>query len=294
MAIIERNNESLTMVQDNPSKLWAIVPMQAPRVHLSDDRAGDGSLPFSVRRSVAENRAPTSLSVVIPTRNEESNVGLLASRLTAAMFEGLLWEIVVVDDSSDATPQVVNDLIVQGLPGRLIHRPPWERTGGLGGAVLAGLGAAHGEVIVVMDGDLQHPPELVPVLASIVAMGAADIAIASRYSVGGDSVGLNGFARRTVSQLTRQASRLSVPGVWRIRDPLSGFFALRRDVLTSGPRSSEGFKVLLDILRYGDWTSAIEVPFGLERRQGGTSKADAAEGARFIRQLCRLTVSRQR
>jgi dolichol-phosphate mannosyltransferase len=230
-----------------------------------------------------------AVSIVVPTRNEQGNIDLLASRLRSAMVETAVWELVVVDDSTDDTPEIFQSLIEDGFPGHLVHRPPEQQVGGLGGAVITGLSAAQGHVVVVMDGDLQHPPEYVPLLASIVSMGAADVAIASRYTVGGTSRGLHSGFRRAVSQLSRQVARLAVPHAGRIRDPLSGFFALRSDVVAQGPTYSSGFKVLLDILALGSWKTAVEVPFELESRLTGDSKADVNEGIRFARQIRRLS-----
>ena len=247
--------------------------------------SGTESLPSTVASTQTRN----AITVIVPTRNEQGNIELLASRLRAAMVEADPWEVVVVDDSTDGTPGIVQSLLENGLPGQLVHRAPDQRFGGLGGAVIAGLAAAHGEVVVVMDGDLQHPPEFVPLLASIVSMGAADVAIASRYSVGGTSRGLHGSCRRAVSQVTTQLARLAVPRAARIRDPLSGFFALRRDVVAEGPSTSSGFKVLLDILALGKWKTIVEVPFELESRINDSSKADLHEGMRFARQILRLS-----
>ena len=231
------------------------------------------------------------VSIVVPTRNEEQNVVLLTTRLAAAMPDDVSWEIVVVDDSSDATPAVVKELLASGVPGQLLHRLPDERVGGLGGAVLAGFHAARGRVLVVMDADLQHPPEMVPVLASMIAIGACDVAVGSRFSNGGSATGLDGWIRRLNSQVTRQLTRVMLSNTRSIRDPLSGFFAVRRDVVANGPSSSDGFKILIDVLTFGEWTSAIEVPFGFQPRATGDSKADVAQGARFLRQLGRLAVS---
>jgi len=260
-----------------------------PAVFDDGDRPGAGHGLAAVPSTAPSSPTGAAVSIVVPTRNEQGNIDLLASRLTTAMVDTPVWELVVVDDSTDDTPEIVQSLIEDGLPGQLVHRSPEQQLGGLGGAVITGLATAHGDVVVVMDGDLQHPPEYVPVLASIVSMGAADVAIASRYSVGGTSRGLHGGLRRAVSQLSRQVARATVPHAGRIRDPLSGFFALRRDVVSEGPTYSSGFKVLLDILALGSWTTAVEVPFELDPRLTGSSKADVNEGIRFAQQIGRLS-----
>ena len=110
--------------------------------------------------------SPT-LSVIVPTRNEAGNIELLLTSLKHAFADEFI-EVIFVDDSTDETPQVV-EAAAKNYPTlnvRLIHRLPEQRVGGLGGAVVMGLNAAQSEYACVMDGDLQHPPELVPVLLS--------------------------------------------------------------------------------------------------------------------------------
>src|SRR5689334_18023718 len=104
------------------------------------------------------------LSIVVPTYNEAPNVTELVRRVVAALErvpDGIEAEIVFVDDSTDATPDVIRAVAVDApLPVRLIHRE--KASGGLGGAVLEGLAAAEADACLVMDGDLQHPPEEIP------------------------------------------------------------------------------------------------------------------------------------
>lgn len=230
---------------------------------------------------------PGRLSIVVPTRNEQENVEPLARRIAEALGGRWHWQLVFVDDSTDETPDRIRALALR-LPVRLVHRAPGGRVGGLGGAVLAGFAAAEGDVIVVMDADLQHPPELVARLAAAVTLGMADIVIASRFAPGASTAGPAGRWRHVVTGATRRAAHLAVPRCRQVRDPLSGFFALRSEVVASGPRRSEGFKVLLDVLALGHWSTAVELPFVLEPRATGASKAQVREGWRFARQLVRL------
>lgn len=232
--------------------------------------------------------APPELSIVVPTRNEGANVGELSIQLHETLrARALSYEILFVDDSTDDTPERIGALASQ-LPVRLYHRAPGERTGGLGSAVLDGFARADGDVIVVMDGDLQHPPELVPVLVDAVRSGSADVAIGSRFVPGGSAQGLNGPLRRYASHAARFAARLAVRRARHLHDPLSGFFAIRRDVLGAGPSSSEGFKILLDVLAVGAWRQAVEVPVVLAPRGRGASKASGSVGMQFLSQLWRL------
>ena len=108
-------------------------------------------------------RSDVTATVVVPTFNEGRNCRDLVQRMAEALPEGAGVEVLFVDDSTDSvTPDIIRTLTLSGpLPVRMIHREGDERIGGLAGAVTAGIRAAHGRDVVVMDGDLQHPPELV-------------------------------------------------------------------------------------------------------------------------------------
>jgi glycosyltransferase involved in cell wall biosynthesis len=232
----------------------------------------------------------TDLTVIVPTRDEAANVTPLVRRASAALASlGLVWELVFVDDSDDATPAQVREAERQGQPVRLVHRPPGARPGGLGGAVLLGFEqAAESKVIAVMDGDLQHPPELLTSLVRAVQQDGADVAVASRFSAPGGGPGCLGPWRRVVSHGSRSSVRLLFRDLRRVTDPLSGFFAFRRSVIEGVELRPEGFKILLEVLVRGSWRTITEIPFGLAPRHHGESKAHLYQGLAFGRQLARL------
>ena len=121
------------------------------------------------------------LSIVIPTRNESGNIEPLLSRL-ASITTAPNVEVVFVDDSSDDTPTIISHAGDHyHCPVRMIHREPENREGGLGSAVLEGIRAARGEWIVVMDGDLQHPPETIPALLNAAENNNYDLVVASTF-----------------------------------------------------------------------------------------------------------------
>ena len=139
------------------------------------------------------------ISVVIPTRNERENIEPLIARLAASLPAGTS-QVIFVDDSSDDTPLVMAAIAeTSTLPVLILHREPGERTGGLGGAVVAGLRLCEGRVAVVMDGDLQHPPETIPDLIRPIDLGEADVVVASRYRDNGQAAGLANKSRVGVS-----------------------------------------------------------------------------------------------
>jgi len=122
------------------------------------------------------------LTVVIPTRNEAPNVPEMLRRLDGALRD-LDAEVLFVDDSDDDTPAVISAAAEAApRPVRLLHRAPENRAGGLGGAVIAGMRTAAAPWVVVLDGDLQHPPELVPALVATGRATSADLVYGTRYS----------------------------------------------------------------------------------------------------------------
>ncbi len=226
------------------------------------------------------------VTIVVPTFNERENVEELVVRAAAAL-DGVDAEILFVDDSTDGTPAEVERVAAAApLPVRVIHRE--VNVGGLGGAVVEGIAAASAEVCVVMDGDLQHPPELIPGLLERFAEGDADVVMASRYIGGGDSRGLGTKIRfgisRAATLLTKAMFPLRLAGT---SDPMTGFFLVDRRRLDLKQLRPQGFKVLLEILARTPLRTA-EVPMGFDARRHGTSKATFRQGTTFLAHLTRL------
>ena len=230
-----------------------------------------------------------TLSVIVPTRNEAGNVELLLTSLKHA-FEGEFIEVIFVDDSTDETPQAV-EAAAKNYPAlnvRLIHRLPEQRIGGLGGAVVMGLNAAQSEYACVMDGDLQHPPELVPVLLRTAIEKRADLVVATRRNASSEVTGLN-FTRNLISRGLDLTARIFFPKQLRgVSDPLTGFFLVRVKALNLKAFHPKGFKILMEILvRHPDLQKA-EVPFHFGERFTGQSKASPTEVWRYLNLLWTL------
>jgi dolichol-phosphate mannosyltransferase len=240
------------------------------------------------------NHAVPRLSVVVPTRNEESNVGPLLERL-ASVFSPEEAEVIVVDDSNDATPQVLADRAAGcPLPVRLVHRPAEVRMGGLGTAVIAGARGARGDWVLVMDADLQHPPEAAALLARTAMRHDADIVVGTRYAGSGSSAeGLAGPSRMLVSNwATRLAKSLFPRRLVMVSDPLSGLFAFQRASVNLDRLNPVGFKILLEILVRNPVAKVAEVAYCFAPRHAGRSKASARQGLTFLRHLARLRRAR--
>ena len=245
---------------------------------------GDIHHPQSVRRdtsdpTLARDHLTPLLSVVIPTYNERDALPLLVARM-AEVRRGLPLELVIVDDASpDGTGAVADEAAKSSsIPITVLHRP--GKTG-LASAVLEGAAAARSPVVTVMDADLSHPPELLHTLWQAI-QGGADIAVASRYVPGG-GVERWPLARRLVSRVATLAAR-----GWlglRVRDPLSGFFAVRRDLLTGYRYHGRGYKLLVEILTKHPGRTVAEIPFRFVDRQRGKSKLGVGEIFAFLRLL---------
>ena len=227
--------------------------------------------------ALAEGAKPLEFALVVPTLNERDNVAVLVRAVRAALPDRA-YEIIFVDDwSSDGTPDAVASLAIEH-PVRLIRR--YGRRG-LSSAVIEGALATFAPIIVVIDADMQHDERIVPALVAAVE-GGADVAIGSRYCEQG-SVGDWAGSRASGSRLATWLSQALLKT--DVTDPMSGFFAVRRDVLLAAlPNlSSMGFKILLDLLASSPRALRVtEEPYEFRLRHAGASKLDATVAIDFI------------
>jgi dolichol-phosphate mannosyltransferase len=233
---------------------------------------------------------PMDLTIIVPTFNESPNIDELVRRITPAVA-GTTAEIIFVDDSTDETPVVIAEVAARAeITVRLIHRD--DPQGGLSGAVLEGIAAAQADWCLVMDGDLQHPPEVIPTLVARAARGDADVVVASRYVGDGTADGLANGVRTLVSRASTLVTKAMFP--IRLRDctdPMTGFFLVHRPSVVPDELQPRGFKILLELLARRPFRVA-EVPFEFASRFGGESKASFRQGLRFIMQLAMLRFGR--
>ncbi|BAC71004.1 dolichol-phosphate mannosyltransferase [Streptomyces avermitilis] len=236
----------------------------------------------------AEVPEPGAVTIVVPTFNESANIRELLHRITESVPARLPCEVVFVDDSTDDTPDVIFQAAQDcPFPVTVLHRE--EPEGGLGGAVVEGIKAAGSDWIVVMDGDLQHPPSLVPELVGTGERANAGLVVASRYIKGGSRAGLAGGYRIAVSRGATWLTKSLFPRRLRgISDPMSGFFAIRRSAVTAEILQPLGYKILLELAVRSRPREVTEVPFVFQDRFAGESKSTAQEGFRFLRHLVGL------
>jgi glycosyltransferase involved in cell wall biosynthesis len=236
----------------------------------------------------AANAIPYTISVIIPTKNEEENVAPLIGRIARAL-NPVTTELIFADDSDDQTAAVIEaKRATEACRIELIHRPPEKRRGGLGGAVVEAMSVARARWVCVMDGDLQHPPELIAELVATAEASGAAVVIASRHTSG---AGMDGFGlgRTLLSSAAARAARLAFPRrLRRVSDPMSGFFLVRRNAIDVGALRPRGFKILIEILARHPDLRVAEVPFVFGARYLGETKASLREGFVYGLQLLRL------
>ncbi|NUR05273.1 MAG: glycosyltransferase family 2 protein [Streptomyces sp.] len=236
----------------------------------------------------AEVAEPGAVTIVVPTYNESANIRRLLHQITESVPSRLPCEVVFVDDSTDDTPEVIQEAAKDcPFPVTVLHRE--EPVGGLGGAVVEGMKAAGSDWIVVMDGDCQHPPSLVPELVATGERANAGLVVASRYIKGGSRAGLAGSYRVAVSRGATWLTKSLFPRRLRgISDPMSGFFAIRRSDIAAEALKPLGYKILLELAVRSRPRQVTEVPFVFQDRFAGESKSSAQEGFRFLRHLLGL------
>jgi dolichol-phosphate mannosyltransferase len=233
----------------------------------------------------AANTAPEKLALVIPTLCEEENIGGLLVHVRSVLDPlNIPYEIVVADDDSrDGTGAVVRAISDQDPRVRLVVRKG-ER--GLSGAILYGWQHTDATILGVMDADLQHPPELLPRLIAAIQK-PRDLVIGSRYTPGGSLADWN-VVRKLISAVAGWVTWPVQRSGLRAKDPMSGFFLVRRACLENIPFQSAGFKLLLEVLVRARLRSVEEVPFVFGQRSRGASKASVKVAVDYARLLARL------
>ncbi len=230
------------------------------------------------------------LSLVLPTYNESKNIREMVSRLTRILDDALPgdYEIIVVDDNSpDRTWEFAQSLTSEYPQLRVMRR---ESERGLSTAVIRGWQAARGELLGVIDADLQHPPEVTVGLAREIGRGA-DIAVASRHVEGG-GVSDWSILRRILSRAAQVLGLLILPGVvGKVSDPMSGFFMLRRSAIEGVELNPLGYKILIEVLGRGRFRWIGEVPYVFQERTRGESKVTGRVYVDYFRHLLRLRIS---
>ncbi|PYJ75344.1 MAG: hypothetical protein DME72_00105 [Verrucomicrobia bacterium] len=214
-----------------------------------------------------------AVSIIVPTLNEEGNIAPLVSQILASAVP--FREILFVDDcSTDATRDMIRAL-ASTYPIRLIEQDATKV--GLAAAIMSGARAAQGEILLVMDADLSHPPERIKDLLTPLFAGTADIVIGSRYVTGGSTPGWPLWRLL----LSRAASMLAYP-LTGVRDSMGGFFAIPRTRLLALAPPTSGFKIVFETIVRGNGALRVcEIPIVFRDRVWGKSKMSLDVALRF-------------
>ncbi|HUB24486.1 MAG TPA: polyprenol monophosphomannose synthase [Tepidisphaeraceae bacterium] len=223
------------------------------------------------------------ISVIVPTINEAENLPLLLPRIAAALT-GNAYEVLIVDDGSTDNTVAVCAELAQKYPVHLLVRS--ETADGLSGAVLYGMARARGQIFCVMDADLQHPPEKLPELIEPLKTDQADFVLGSRNVAGGGTADGWTIYRQLNSGI---ATLLSRPFAGGVSDPMSGFFALRRQTYLAARRLTPlGYKIGLELMCKCRVRRVKEIPILFGLRVRGQSKLNLKQQFRYLEHLSRL------
>jgi len=226
---------------------------------------------------------PMDLSIIIPTFNERNNVRILTRKITSLFQKrAFSYELIFVDDSLDDTPTILEELCQQYKTVKYIHRSN-ER--GLASAVVNGFLHSQGTHIIVMDADLQHPPELLPLM--VKRLETCDLVIPSRFISGGSDGGLN-ILRKLVSGVARGIGYLFIKKLRCISDSTSGYFGFKRDVIAQADLNPIGWKILIEILVKGNYQTVHEIPYSFVAREAGQSKMNFIEQWNYLKHIGKL------
>ena len=220
------------------------------------------------------------VSIIVPTYNERDNLAPLTERIFATLEPDTAELLVVDDNSPDGTAAVAGELS-ERFPIRCLVRRE-ER--GLATAVIRGLREARGELCVVMDADLSHPPEAIPLLLGAMYDPRVQMVIGSRFVPGG-KVDLHWPLHR---RLNSWVARMLARPLTSVKDMMAGFFCVRRRELKLDRLDPVGYKIALELIVRHGWKHVVEVPITFSDRSAGQTKLNLAEQLRYLRHLRRL------
>lgn len=222
------------------------------------------------------------ISIIVPTYKEAQNIPVLSEIVDHTMKKaGLPYEIVVIDDDSNDGIIEAVEKIKQKYSIKLMVRKGEK---GLSSAVIAGFDISAGEIIVVMDADLSHPPQKIPELVMPILNGKSDFVIGSRFVEGGSVAHFNWYRK-----LNAWVSKMLARPFTKVTDPMAGFFAFHRRILEPSIELNPlGFKIGLEIMVKTSKKKICEIPIQFEERLHGESKLSLKEQLNYLLHLKRL------
>jgi dolichol-phosphate mannosyltransferase len=248
-----------------------------------EEKGSDPTIP-SIREDwppLAEIHINVPLSIIVPTYKEVLNIPHLLGRIDKLRrIHRLNCEVLFMDDdSADGSVEAVEN---SGYDfARIVVR---KHNRGLSPAVIDGLRLARKDVLVCMDCDLSHPAEKIPAMILALASGQ-QMVLGSRYVPGGSTSDDWGIFRWLNS---RVATLLARP-LTNVKDPMSGFFAIRKsDFEQARDLNPVGYKIALELIVKCGFRNVGEIPIEFVDRVYGESKLTLKEQLKYIKHLRRL------
>ena len=154
-------------------------------------------------------------------------------------------------------------------------------------AIYAGLKNSTGDLVALMDADLQHPPAILRSMYAVMETGA-DFCVPSRFIPGGSDGGLGPY-RKLVSGVARYIGKIMLPSLRKITDPTSGLFMFRKEVIKGADLRPIGWKIMVEVLAMGTYRSVVEIPYKFQARPAGESKLSSKVTVEYLKQVADLT-----
>jgi dolichol-phosphate mannosyltransferase len=228
------------------------------------------------------------ISIIIPTYNESQNIVGILKSIHDNIPKGLYTETIVVDDNSpDGTGKIVEDYIsnIKKIAENTINIVHRKAKNGLSSAILNGIQTAKGETIVVMDSDFSHPPQIIPKMIDAFKQYQCDLVVASRYITGGNIQGWT-TKRKLMSKIATSIAKNGL-GI-KTKDPMSGFFAFKKNIIKELNFDAIGYKILLEMLVKTKGVKVKEIPYTFENRKLGSSKLDSSTIIDYFKSVFKL------
>jgi dolichol-phosphate mannosyltransferase len=226
-----------------------------------------------------------NFSIIIPTYHEAKNIPELVKRIASVDFGQRHFEVILADDNSqDGTPDVVKKFQAQYPWLKLIIR---HQKRDFSRSVLEGFEQASYPILITMDADLSHPPEMIPEILAMLSNPTIDVVIGSRYVKGGST----DSSWPLIRIITSRMAALIAKGFLFIkaRDPLSGFLAIRQETVRSGkPFNPIGWKIGLELIVKCHCKNIREVPIHFSERREGASKLTLKISLEYLQHVARL------
>ena len=217
-----------------------------------------------------KNHEVMDLTIILPTYNESSTIEKILESVTTTIPPKINTEVLVIDDDSpDGTSEIVNSYIQKSKTKISFKIHIRKNKRGLSSAIVDGIKLARGKFVLVMDCDFSHPPEKILDMYYELTNNGFDVVIGSRYVRDG-MIESWPLGRKLISKIGNSLAKL-----WfglDVNDSMSGFFALKKNLITNLSLEAIGYKILLEILVKTKGVKVKEIPYVFKNRQEGASK----------------------